>query len=59
MSKKLDLKAILEQAKAETDQLPKSRSNRDLWVRVNSSAIKHTIEGSKGGEKKEKAPDNQ
>ena len=53
MSKKLDLKAILEQAKAETDQLPKSLSNRDLWVRVNSLAIKQTVEEPKD-EKKDK-----
>ena len=53
MSKKVDLKAILEQAKAETDKLPKSLSNRDLWVRVNSLKDRHTVEEPKD-EKREK-----
>jgi hypothetical protein len=52
----LDLKTILERAKAETDRLPKSLSNRDLWLKVNSLTIRHTVEEPKD-EKKEKPAD--
>jgi hypothetical protein len=56
MPKTLDLKTILERAKAETDRLPKSLSNRDLWLKVNSLTIRHTVEEPKD-EKKEKPAD--
>lgn len=44
MSEKTDLKSILMEAKRKVEELPQSRSNRELWERINAPGSTHSTE---------------